>query len=95
MTLSTQGRRRTKISATVNTELLQAIDRFVREHPGSDRSKVLDDALHLWCAHQQEQAMRGQYADDGDVDPEEWAAWRAIRDAAAERSLRGWSETDT
>ena len=94
MTLSAQGRRRTKISATVNAELLQAVDRFVREHPGSDRSKVLDDALRLWCAHQQEQAMREQYADDGGVDPEEWVAWCAIRDAAAERSLRRWNEKD-
>ena len=79
-------RRRVKISATLDPELLQAVDAFVAEHAGLDRSKVLDDALRLWCAHQQEQAMEAQFtAPQDEREREERAAWRRIQAAAAER----------
>ncbi len=41
------ARRRVKVSATIDPRLLRAIDRYVRAHPGSDRSKVIDQALWL------------------------------------------------
>ena len=80
-------RRRPRIAATVDPDLLKAVDAWLRAHPGSDRRKVIDAALRLWYARVQEQAMEEQFASPDDVDPAEWEAWRAIRDAAAARSI--------
>jgi hypothetical protein len=81
-------RRRVKISATVDPELLKAVDGFVDQHPELDRSKVIDEALSLWYASEQEKAMRSQFEDGSGVDPDEWKAWEGLRDAAASRLLR-------
>lgn len=82
------ARRRPKISATINPQLLRAVDAFVDTHPEYDRSMVVDEALSLWYARQQEEAMEAQFAEGSGVDPEEWEAWRAIRDAAAAQRMR-------
>ena len=63
-------RQRAKISATVDPDLLKAVDAYVDQHPEQDR------------------AMEAQFADGSGVDPEEWEAWRAIRDEAANRLFR-------
>jgi hypothetical protein len=81
-------RQRAKISATVDPDLLKAVDAYVDEHPELDRSKVLDEALGLWYAREQDRAMEAQFADGSGVDPEEWQAWRAIRDEASNRLFR-------
>jgi hypothetical protein len=78
------NRRRVKISATVDPELLGGVDAYIREHPDRDRSKILDEALYLWLAQEQDRAMIEQFAED-DRPPEEVAAWRAIQNAAAQR----------
>jgi hypothetical protein len=75
-------RRRVKISATLDPELLDGVDAYVRQHPDVDRSKIIDEALYLWLAEQQRQAMIEQYRED-DRPPGEVAAWNRIRDAAA------------
>jgi hypothetical protein len=82
-------RRRVKISATLDPALIQAVDAYVADHAGVDRSAVIDEALGLWYARQQQLAMEAQYAPGGDDGPpeEEWAAWQAIRRAAAERLI--------
>ena len=81
------NRRRPKIAATVDPDLLKAVDVWLRAHPGSDRSKVIDAALRLWHARVQEQAIEEQFALPDDVAPAEGEAWRAIRAAAAARSI--------
>ena len=80
-------RRRPKIAATVDPSLLQAVDAWLSRNPGSDRSKVIDEALRLWYARVQERAMEEQFASSPEVEPEEWEAWRAIRDTAAARQF--------
>ncbi len=81
--------RRVKLSVTLSAELLRAVDAFVKEHAGYNRSKVLDDALCLWYARQQEQAIEAQHrAPQDDREREEHAAWRRIQAAAAERIFR-------
>lgn len=82
-------RRRVKISATVDPQLIAAVDTYVAAHAGLDRSTVIDEALALWYARQQEAAMEAQYAGATDEGPpaEEWAAWRAMQRAAVERLL--------
>jgi hypothetical protein len=88
MSQRTLERSRVKISATVDPRLLAAVDAFVAEHPGTDRSKVLDAALRLWYAREQERAMEAQYAaPQSPEEQDERAAWRAIRAAAVERTF--------
>lgn len=86
MAHSTLERARMKISASVDARLLAAVDAFVAEHPGADRSKVIDEALRLWYAREQERAMEAQFAtSESPSDDDERAMWRATRRAAAER----------
>lgn len=79
---------RAKVSVSVDSGLLAVVDEFVASRQGADRSGVFDEALRLWYARMQDQAMAEQFADQEDVDPAEWQSWLAIRDAAARRSLR-------
>jgi metal-responsive CopG/Arc/MetJ family transcriptional regulator len=80
-------RRRPKIAATVDPELLAAVDAFIADHPGSDRSKVIDDALRLWREREIERAMEEQFAARDVVDPAERAAWKALQRAATVKWL--------
>jgi metal-responsive CopG/Arc/MetJ family transcriptional regulator len=90
MSVTTRSRR-VKLSATVEAELLEQVDSFVAERPGTSRSAVVDEALRLWTARQRERAMEEQYADTSplsDEDAAEWESWRAIRRASAARLFR-------
>jgi len=78
---------RIKVSVTLDPDLLEAVDGFVQDHPGQDRSKVIDQALHQWYARQQDMAMEAQYAQGDEAIGSERTSWRAIRRAAATRRL--------
>jgi hypothetical protein len=78
---------RVKVSVSVDPALLKAVDDFVQAHQGIDRSKVVDEALGLWTAARQDDAMAAQYADSGEP-PTERSDWRTIRRAGAGRRLR-------
>ena len=74
---------------TVDPALLKAVDAYVSGHRGLDRSKVIDQALLQWCAARQEEAIVAQHqAVPSDAERREMAEWRAIRRAAAARTLR-------
>jgi hypothetical protein len=79
------SRRRAKVSVSVDAGLLEAVDGFVADHGGLDRSGVFDAALRLWYADQLDTALAAQYAQPDGVDPAERAAWDGIRNAAAAR----------
>ena len=82
-------RNRAKISVTVDPALLKAVDAYVVKHPGLDRSKVIDQALLQWYAARQEEAIVAQHqATPSDEERREMEDWRAIRRAAAARTLR-------
>ncbi len=83
MAQSRRARRREKVSATVDADLLATVDRFVAERPATSRSSVIDDALRIWSANERANAIAEQYEGDNGVPPDEWASWRTIRDAAA------------
>lgn len=86
MVVRTATRRRVKIAATVDPELARAVDAFVAAHPALDRSKVIDEALRLWYARQQEAAMEAQFAaPQTRKEKQERAAWRRVQQAAAAR----------
>jgi hypothetical protein len=81
---SPTARRRTKISVTVDRNLLRAVDSYVEHHAGLDRSKVIDEALLGWYAVRQDEAMLEQYmAPTTPEEDAEYAAWERIRDAAS------------
>lgn len=82
--------RRVKISVTVDPALLKEVDRFVSKHPEQDRSKVVNEALFLWYAREEERAIAEQYAaPQSELEKEELAAWHRIQAAAAERIFWG------
>jgi Arc/MetJ-type ribon-helix-helix transcriptional regulator len=80
-------RRRPKITATLDPDLLAAVDAHVAAHPDLDRSAVLDQALRLWRAAELERAMHVQFGAPDGVDPAERHAWDVLRRAAADRQL--------
>jgi Arc/MetJ-type ribon-helix-helix transcriptional regulator len=82
------ARRRPKVTATLDPELLAAVDAHVAAHPELDRSAVLDEALRLWRARELELAMERQFAEADGVSNDERVAWDALRRGAAGRRLR-------
>jgi Arc/MetJ-type ribon-helix-helix transcriptional regulator len=82
-------RRRVKVGATLDPELLAAVDAHVAGTPGTDRSAVIDEALRLWHGRQQEIAMERQLREDAARHDDERADWRRVRRAAARKRLGG------
>jgi hypothetical protein len=83
----TGSRRRPKITATLDPDLLASVDAYVAAHPELDRSAVIDKALRLWRARELELAMEAQFTAPDGVDPTERQPWDHIRRAAAVRQL--------
>ena len=77
---------RVKVSVSVDPVLLKVVDDFVERHDGVDRSKVIDEALGLWTAARQDEAMAEQFGGPDEAGPER-SDWRATRRAAASRRL--------
>lgn len=85
-TMASRQARRVKVGATLDPALVAAVDRYVEEHPGTDRSGVIDDALRLWYARRQEEAMVRQFtAPRSRREQQEHEAWKAIQAVAARR----------
>jgi hypothetical protein len=82
-------RHRVKISATLDPELLDSVDAYLRDHPDRDRDTVIDEALGIWLdvARNQDRAMEEQYA-DSDLPEDELRQWNAVLDANARVMLR-------
>ena len=77
------------MSVTIDPLLLNEVDAFVERHPDIDRSKVFDEALALWYAARQEEAMTAQFRQNPDErERAEIAAWRDVQAAAASRVFR-------
>ncbi len=89
VTSASVGRRRVKVGATLDPSLVRAVDAYVADHPDTDRSEVIDEALRLWYARQQRTAMEVQFAAPvSATEGRERASWRATRRAAALRTFR-------
>jgi metal-responsive CopG/Arc/MetJ family transcriptional regulator len=77
---------RARVTVTVDPKLLKAVDAFVDDCPGADRSKVFDEALRLWYKARMDEAMEWQYQEELDEEQRrERDDWRAIQRAAAIR----------
>lgn len=81
-------RRRVKIGATLDPELVAAVDAHAAD-TGTDRSAVIDDALWLWQQRQQERALERQLQEDASRYGEDRQDWQRLRDAAARRRFGG------
>ncbi len=82
-------RRRVKVGATLDPDLVSVVDAYVTDNPGLDRSAVIDDALRLWHEREQERAMERQLREDASHYSSERADWRRVRQAAARRPSAG------
>jgi Arc/MetJ-type ribon-helix-helix transcriptional regulator len=82
-------RKRVKVGATLDPSLVSAVDAYVTDNPGTDRSAVIDDALRLWHERQQERAMERQLREDASRYGAERADWKRVRQAAARRRFGG------
>ncbi len=76
-------RHRIKVSATLDPELVAGVDAYVRKHPDTDRSKIIDEALWLWFAREQDRAMEEQHAAPDDIPEDELRQWNAVLKANA------------
>jgi len=88
VTMSTT-RRRVKVGATLDPGLITAVDAYVANNPGTDRSAVIDDALRLWHEREQERAMERQLREDASHYGAERADWKRVRQSAARRRFSG------
>ena len=80
-------RKRVKVTATIDVDLIAGIDAYVRDNPKIARSAVIEDALRLWVGRQQDLAMERQLLEDRSRPDTERAAWRRVRAADAQRAL--------
>jgi Arc/MetJ-type ribon-helix-helix transcriptional regulator len=81
------NRKRVKVGATLDPELISAVDAYVTGNPGTDRSAVIDDALRLWHEREQERAMERQLREDASRYDADRADWKRVRASAARRRL--------
>ena len=79
------NRKRVKVGATLDPGLVSAVDAYVTDNPGTDRSAVIDEALRLWHERQQERAMERQLREDATRYDADRADWKRVRLAAARR----------
>lgn len=87
MAMRLVGRRRPKVTATLDPDLLAAVDAYLVTYPGLDRSAVLDDALRLWRAREMERAMEAQFAASDGLPAEERLGWETLRRDAVARHM--------
>lgn len=88
MSVATRRPGRVKVGATLDPELVSAVDVYVAKHRGVDRSSVIDEALRLWHEREQGLAMERQIREDAKYyDDPDRVAWRELRDAAATRTF--------
>jgi hypothetical protein len=77
---------RVRVTVSIDPRLLKVVDAFVHDCPGTDRSKLFDEALRLWYKERLGEATEWQYQEELDQDQRrERDDWRAIQRAAAIR----------
>jgi Arc/MetJ-type ribon-helix-helix transcriptional regulator len=82
-------RTKSRITVTIDPGILEEIDRYVEEQGGTDRSKVVGEALQSWYARILHEALVRQHAAPKSAEElEERAAWKRIRAAQLARAGR-------
>ncbi len=71
-----------RITVTMDPDMLEEIDTYVREHEGTGRSQIVDAALRCWYARMLHEALVSQHSfPKSPEEMEERAAWKRIRAA--------------
>ncbi|MDO8689811.1 MAG: ribbon-helix-helix domain-containing protein [Dehalococcoidia bacterium] len=79
-------RTRPRITVTIDPDLLDEMDTYIRKHSGMDRSRLVDEALRCWYAQKLREALVRQHsAPESPEELRERLAWKGIR---AEQALR-------
>jgi len=76
-----------KVTLSLPTELLHAVDRFVEAHPRITRSGVCASALRAWVQAQQDDEIADYYTGLSGPEKADDASWRRI---ASERAASIW-----
>ena len=93
--MGTTRRNRVKMSVTVAPELVREMDEYIEQHPGADRSKIIDRGLRLWFAEALGEALEAQYAAPmTEQEKQEHADWDLIVEANTRLLLKRWNETE-
>jgi len=70
------------MTVTVDPDVLEAIDAYIEQHAGLDRSQVVDEALRAWYMGVIHESLVRQHAAPRSVEEQnERAAWKRIRAA--------------
>lgn len=71
-----------RITVTVDPDMLDEVDIYIREHAGADRSQVIGEALRCWYASLLREALIRQHAAPrSSEEMKERADWKRIRAA--------------
>ncbi len=82
-------RNRPRITVTVDADMLDEVDAYIREHRGTDRSQVVDEALRCWYARALNDALKQQHSAPKSAEElRERADWKRIRAAQRPRTAR-------
>jgi Arc/MetJ-type ribon-helix-helix transcriptional regulator len=80
-------RTKSRITVTIDPGMLEEIDRYVEEHGGTDRSKVVGEALQCWYARILNKALVRQHSAPKSAEElADRAAWKRIRAAQLARA---------
>ena len=81
---SSHGERRQKVSLSLDSSTLKYIDAYVAAHPGTNRSRVVDEAIREFRRRQIDAELERQYEEQEPASVQkELDEWRAIRRASA------------
>ena len=93
MASKTSSSVKVKVTASLDAELVETIDEFLRESGDRSRSQLIEDALRKWQKEQQRQKIESQieeyYLSLSDKEREEDRNWRKL---AAQSAHHLWEE---
>lgn len=82
MVSKTSSSLKVKVTASLDPELVKAIDEFLKESKNRSRSQLIEDILHKWHKEQKKRELESQiekyYASLSDEEREEDRQWAEI-----------------
>jgi metal-responsive CopG/Arc/MetJ family transcriptional regulator len=74
-----------KVTLSIPNELVEIIDAYINEHPGTTRSGVCAEALRRWMRERLEAEIEAYYRTQSDEERADDDEWRAIATESARR----------
>ena len=76
-----------RVTITIPSEALSAIDSYVREHPDLSRSAVCAKAIAAWLQAEQDASIEKYYSAQSPAERQEDVQWRRL---ASESAVAAW-----